>query len=192
MGLLPGFYVPLQMLSHPPLPLFTTFLSTQGRDKLTESYLMWSWPIPKDPNRLGFLHQYPSPQLSVKFSKGLASVVNGLTFVQKCAFRHAVWVQKRQIHIIPLLIATHQQHLSLEKHHKVACVFFDFAKAFESVPHQTLIHQLIIPPALFQWLPNYLSIQVQYWQLQQVRVQVRGGADVLIKTIATYGSRNVN
>jgi len=29
MGLLPGFYVPLQMLSHPPLPLFATFLSTQ-------------------------------------------------------------------------------------------------------------------------------------------------------------------
>ena len=143
MGLLPGFYVPLQMLSQSPLLLFTTFLSTQGRDKLTESYLMWSWPIPKDPNRLGFLHQYPSPQLSVKFSKGTCisqhAVVNGLTFVQKCAFRHSVWVQKRQIHIIPLLIATHQQHLSLEKHHKVACVFFDFAKAFESVPLQALL-----------------------------------------------------
>jgi len=27
----------LQMLSHPPLSLFTTFLSTQGRDQLSES-----------------------------------------------------------------------------------------------------------------------------------------------------------
>jgi len=38
--------------------------------------------------------------------------------------------------------------------------FFDFAKAFESVPHQALLnelHQLIIPPVLFQWLSNYLS-----------------------------------
>jgi len=34
--------------------------------------------------------------------------------------------------IIPLLIATHQWHLSLENHHKLACVFFDFAKAVES------------------------------------------------------------
>jgi len=62
--------------------------------------------------------------------------------------------------IIPLLIATHQWHLSLEKHHKVACAFFDFTKAFESVPHETLLnklHQLNIPPILFQWLSNYLS-----------------------------------
>ena len=47
--------------------------------------------------------------------------------------------------IIPLLAATHQWHLSLEKHHKVACVFFNFAKAFESVfnlpsaPFKTII-----------------------------------------------------
>ena len=71
MGLLPGYYVPLQMLSHPPLPLFTTFLSTQGRDQLTGSYLMWS-PFPKKPTKmmLDSLDQYPSSQLSVKFSKG--------------------------------------------------------------------------------------------------------------------------
>ena len=66
--------------------------------------------------------------------------------------------------IIPLLTATHQWHLSLEKHHKVACVFFDFAKAFESVPHQALLnklHQLNIPPVLFRWLSNYLSDRFQ-------------------------------
>jgi len=33
--------------------------------------------------------------------------------------------------------------------------------------------------------------RVQYWQLQLVRVWVRGGADVLIKSVATYGFRNV-
>jgi len=43
--------------------------------------------------------------------------------------------------------------------------FFDFAKAFESVPHQALLnklHQLIIPPAQFQWLSNYLSDRFQW------------------------------
>ena len=43
-------------------------------------------------------------------------------------------------------------------------VFFDFAKAFESAPHQALLnelHQLIIPPVLFQWLSNYLSDRFQ-------------------------------
>jgi len=34
-----------------------------------------------------------------------------------------------------------------------------------------------------------LSTNVQYWQ---VRVRVRGRADILIKTIATYVSRNTS
>ena len=49
-------------------------------------------------------------------------------------------------------------------HHKVACVFFDSAKAFDSVPHQALLnklHQVIIPPVLFRWLSNYLSDHFQ-------------------------------
>ena len=40
---------------------------------------------------------------------------------------------------VPLLLATHDWHKSLESKHQVACIFFDFNKAFDSVPHQALL-----------------------------------------------------
>ena len=44
--------------------------------------------------------------------------------------------------VVPLLLATHDLHKSLESKHQVACIFFDFNKAFDSVPHQALLNNL--------------------------------------------------
>ena len=49
--------------------------------------------------------------------------------------------------------ATHQWHRTLENRYKVACVFFDYTKAFDTIPHNSLLnklHDLQIPnPLLF-------------------------------------------
>ena len=65
--------------------------------------------------------------------------------------------------ITPLL-AIHQWHRSLEDKHRVACVFFDIRKAFDSVPHVALLnklHKLQIPSVIFRWLISYVSSRFQ-------------------------------
>ena len=46
----------------------------------------------------------------------------------------------------------------------VCCAFFDFKKAFDSIPHESLLNKLSllqIHPALFRWLRDYLSSRCQ-------------------------------
>ena len=44
--------------------------------------------------------------------------------------------------VIPLLLAIHQWHKTLENGKSAACVFFDIRKAFNSGLHQTLLNRL--------------------------------------------------
>ena len=47
----------------------------------------------------------------------------------------------------------------------VICIFFDFRKAFETVPHQRLLERLTeigIHPLLLSWLCNYISERKQH------------------------------
>ena len=53
----------------------------------------------------------------------------------------------------------------LNKHCDIACVFFDFKKAFDSVPHQKMMEklsQLDLPPSILSWLCSYLSGKRQF------------------------------
>ena len=59
--------------------------------------------------------------------------------------------------IIPLLLAIHQWHHSLEYKHRVAwCVFFDIRKAF-NVALLNKLHKLQTPSVIFRWLMSYVS-----------------------------------
>ena len=63
-----------------------------------------------------------------------------------------------------LLCATHDWHRYLETSKDVCVVFFDFAKAFDSVPHQALLNKLAaldVHPSLLSWITDYLDSRTQ-------------------------------
>ena len=66
--------------------------------------------------------------------------------------------------ITALLHLTDQWFLALEVGHDVCAVFFDFRKAFDSVPHSPLmakIRSLDLHESLVHWLNNYLANRSQ-------------------------------
>ena len=125
-------------------------------------------PIPKDNSKANNVHFYRPISLLPIISKVLERHIytHLLEFVnsgnllsdQQFGFR------KGRSTVVPLLLSTHQWHSYLEKKQKVACVFFDIKKAFDSVPQQALLNKLYhlcIPKPLFVWLTNYLRLRFQ-------------------------------
>ena len=61
--------------------------------------------------------------------------------------------------------ASPYRHKELEQRHDICSVFFDYCKAFDSVPHLPLLHKLQqydVHPQLLRWLANYLTMRKQY------------------------------
>ena len=59
---------------------------------------------------------------------------------------------------------THDWLSILDKRSEVYCVFFNFQKAFDTVPHKQLmlqLKQLHLHPQLLQWIHNYLCYRQQ-------------------------------
>ena len=64
-----------------------------------------------------------------------------------------------------LLAATHAWHLALDRGNDICCVFLDLSKAFDKVPHITLLDTLPdvgINPHVLNWLQDYLCQRSQY------------------------------
>jgi len=64
-----------------------------------------------------------------------------------------------------LLDATDQWHRQLDLGLDICCVFFDYSKAFDSVPHRPLLQKLKninVHPHILRWITNYLSNRNQY------------------------------
>ena len=64
-----------------------------------------------------------------------------------------------------LLAATDQWHQWLDSGTDICAVFFDYRKAFDSVPHKPLLEKLKatnINPYLLRWITAYLTSRVQY------------------------------
>ena len=64
-----------------------------------------------------------------------------------------------------LLSANHDWFSLLDRQCDVLCVFFDFRKAFDSVPHKNILEKLSrigFPPNILSWLCSYLSDRKQY------------------------------
>ncbi len=63
-----------------------------------------------------------------------------------------------------LLSTTHDWFQLLEEGKDIGAVFFDFSKAFDSVPHQPLLTklgQLGVNPHIIKWIHNYLADRKQ-------------------------------
>ena len=73
--------------------------------------------------------------------------------------------QKGKSTTTALLYATHDWFTLLDQQKDVMCIFFDFKKAFDTVPHRKLLDKLCeigIHPLLLSWLCSYLSGREQY------------------------------
>ena len=85
-----------------------------------------------------------------------------------------------------LLSTIHDWCSLLDKRNNVLCVFFDFKKAFDSVPHRKLIEKLSqigIPPNLLSWLCSYLS-----GRKQCVLVNGKNSEPILVRSGVPQGS----
>ena len=63
-----------------------------------------------------------------------------------------------------VLSATHDWHQTLDSGSEVCAIFFDLQKAFDSVPHRSLIaklRQLNINKFLLKWIVDYLTDRTQ-------------------------------
>ena len=88
--------------------------------------------------------------------------------------------QKGKSIITALLSATHDWLSQLDQNKDICCVFFDFQKAFDTVPHKSLMErlsQLNLHPLILRWIHSYLRSREQY-------VVVNGAASQSIPVIS--------
>ena len=72
--------------------------------------------------------------------------------------------QKGKSTVSALLHVTHDWFQHLERNHEVGAVFFDFRKAFDTVPHEPLLSklkELNLAHNVYVWLHNYLANRQQ-------------------------------
>ena len=74
-------------------------------------------------------------------------------------------LQKGKSTLTTLLSSTHDWLTELDRNKDVCCVFFDFQKAFDTVPHRNLIKRLEdlnLHPLLLKWTSSYLMNRSQH------------------------------
>ena len=124
-------------------------------------------PIPKGGN-----HQSPSNYRPISIlpiiSKLLQKHVHNLLFQHlsnNCPLSPNQWgFTEGKSTTTALLSFTHECQEALDNRGEVCSVFFDLCKAFDSVPHQPLLHKLFhlqVNPFLLRWIQNYLSSRTQ-------------------------------
>ena len=72
--------------------------------------------------------------------------------------------QKGKSTLTALLSTTHDWLMQLDQNKEICCVFFDFQKAFDTVPHRRLMEklkQLHLHPLIVSWLHSYLTKRQQ-------------------------------
>ena len=72
--------------------------------------------------------------------------------------------QKGKSTLTALLSATHDCVKHLDQNKETCCIFFDFQKAFDTVPHRRLMEKLKqhnLHPSILTWLCSYLAMRQQ-------------------------------
>ena len=79
--------------------------------------------------------------------------------------------QKGKSTILALLSGTHDWLTQLDNKKDVCCIFFDFQKAFDTVPHKNLmdkLSQLEFHPLILKWIHSYLRNREQHVVVKRV------------------------
>ena len=120
-------------------------------------------PIPKSSSKYNPSNYRPTSLFSV-VSKHLERIVHSLLWehLLTCApISDKQWgFQKGKSTTTALLYATHDWFTPLDQQKDGMCIFFNFKKAFDTVPHRKLLDKLCeigIHPLLLLWLCSYLS-----------------------------------
>ena len=130
-------------IASPLAKLFSLSLRTGKFPKL------WKFanvvPIPKSDNKSDPSNYRPVSLLSI-VSKILEKIVYSRLWehiVEHAPISNCQWgFQKQRSTTTALLYATHEWYTFLDKQKDVICVFFDYRKAFDSVPHRKLMDRL--------------------------------------------------
>ena len=66
--------------------------------------------------------------------------------------------------VTAVLSLTHEWLMKLDDNQEISCIFFDFKKAFDSIPHALLMGKLDLlhlPQFILSWLDSYLTKRQQ-------------------------------
>ena len=125
-------------------------------------------PIPKSGDKSDPSNYKPVSLLSIA-SKLLEKIVYSLLWdylTEHAPISDCQWCfQKGKSTTTALPSTIHDWCSLVDKHYDIACVFFDFKKASDSVPHQKMMEklsQLDLPPSILSWLCSYLSGRRQF------------------------------
>ena len=125
-------------------------------------------PIPKSTNKSNPSDYRPISLLSI-VSKLLEKYVYSRVrdhLIQHAPLSDYQWgFQRGKSTVSSLLFVTHGWHSLIDQQKNVMCVFFDFQKAFDTIPHHRLMDRLAgigIHPLLLSWLCSYLSGRKQH------------------------------
>ena len=151
------------------LPLTTLFNLSLSTGKFPD---MWKLagvvPIPKSKDKNDPCNYRPISLLSI-VSKLLEKIVYTILWehlLEYYPLSLSQWgFQKGKSATNALLSTTSDWHLFLDKRIDVLCVFFDFKKAFDTVPHGKLMEKVSrigFAPKILSWLCSYLSGRKQY------------------------------
>ena len=146
-------------------------------------------PIPKLGNKSDPSNYRPVSLLSI-VSKILEKIVYSLLWdhlLDTAPISDCQWgFQKGKSTTTALLSTTHEWCSQLDQQHDVLCVFLDFKKAFDSVPHRRLMEkltQLGLQSNILSWLCSYLSGREQY-----VLVNGKHSKSTLVRSGVPQGS----
>ena len=125
-------------------------------------------PIPKSNNIKGSPNNYRPISLLSVFSKLLERHVYKILTEHLCTHHplsNSQWgFSAGKSTVTALLATTHEWFQQLEEGKEICAVFFDFKKAFDSVPHRPLItklKQMGVPYNLLIWISSYLTNRSQ-------------------------------
>ena len=110
------------------------------------------WSTPTDYRPISLL-----PIMSKVFEKHIYSLVSSHLH-EHCPISDKQWGVQAGTSTTTALIATVHCWLSyLDCGNDIAAIFFDFKKAFDTVPHRLLIEKLQLNTSIVEWIGSYLT-----------------------------------